>query len=297
MTKIHKAEYGSPDKPLKLGDFEIPCYVLDNEKRVLSQRELIKALGMGRGGSSLGGGDRLDNFLTGKIIKPYVPTNVAQATSEPIKFKTPKGAVAYGYDATILADICEIVLKAREEGKLMQQQLHIADRCEQLVRGFARVGIIALVDEATGYQYVRDRHELNKILEAYIAPELMPWQKRFPDEFYQEIFRLNGWAYNPMTVKRPGVIGMWTNRLIYDQLPHGVLEELKSKTPRGSTGKRKHQLHRFLTEEIGNPHLERQLAAILPIMRLSTSWKKFKENFAKAFKTGQQRLNVNGDDL
>ncbi len=57
MTKIHKAEYGSPDKPLKLGDFEIPCYVLDNEKRVLSQRELIKALGMGRGGSSLGGGD------------------------------------------------------------------------------------------------------------------------------------------------------------------------------------------------------------------------------------------------
>jgi hypothetical protein len=29
---------------------------------------------------------------------------------------------------------------------------HIVDRCEMLVRGFVRVGIIALVDEATGFR-------------------------------------------------------------------------------------------------------------------------------------------------
>ena len=29
---------GAPDKPLKIGDIEIDCYVLEGEKRVLSQR-------------------------------------------------------------------------------------------------------------------------------------------------------------------------------------------------------------------------------------------------------------------
>lgn len=295
--KILKAVYGSPDKPLKLGEFEIPCYVLDNEKRVLSQSELVRALGMGRGGSSKGGGDRLVNFLSGKAISPFISKQLATVTTDPIKFERPsRGPIAYGYEATILADICEAVLKAREEGQLQKQQYHIAERCEQLVRGFARVGIIALVDEATGYQYVRDRQELNKILEAYISPELMPWQKRFPDEFYQEIFRLNGWQYNPMTIKRPGVIGTWTNKLIYEQLPPGVLKELKEQTPKDSKGRRKQRLHQRLTEDIGNPHLERQLAAVMPIMRLSTTWRKFKENFAKAFKTGQQSLDLDGTD-
>lgn len=295
MTKTYIAEYGSADKPLKLGDFEIPCYVLENEKRVLSQSELIRALGMGRGGSSSGGGDRLENFLTGKILTPYVPKNVALAISKPIRFKTEKNKIAYGYDATILADICEIVLKAREEKVLMKQQAHIADRCEQLVRGFARVGIIALVDEATGYQYVRNRHDLHKILEAYISPELMPWQKRFPDEYYKEIFRLKNWPYNPMTSKRPSVIGTWTNKLVYDMLPDGVLAELKAQTPKDKKGRRMHKLHRHLTEDIGNPHLERQLAAIIPIMRLSPNWRIFIQNFAKAFKTGQQSLEINTD--
>jgi hypothetical protein len=38
-----------------------------------------------------------------------------------------------------------------------------------LLRGFARVGIIALVDEATGFQRDRTKDALSKILEAYIA--------------------------------------------------------------------------------------------------------------------------------
>mgnify|MGYP003561277120 CR=1 FL=1 len=52
------------------------------------------------------------------------------------------------------------------------------------MRAFARVGITALVDEATGYQYERENDELQKILKAYISEELLPWQKRFPDIFY-----------------------------------------------------------------------------------------------------------------
>jgi hypothetical protein len=74
----------------------------------------------------------------------------------PIRFQAPTGgSPATGYEATILPDLCEAVLAARQEGTLRADQLHIAKRCEILVRGLARVGIIALIDEATGYQINR----------------------------------------------------------------------------------------------------------------------------------------------
>ena len=295
MPKILKAIYGAPDKPLKLGDFEIPCYVLDNEKRILVRYKMMSALGM-KGGGAKAGSHRLLQFVEAKSINPFVSKELAISIKNPIKFVIPGRGVAYGYEAKILADICDTVLAARKAGALQPQQFHIAAQCEDLMRAFAIVGIVALVDEATGYQEVRDRQELHKILENYISPELMPWAKRFPDEFYQEIFRLNGWAYDPTSIKRPGVIGTWTNKLIYEQLPPGILTELKEQTPKNPKGKRQHQYHRLLTADIGNPHLERQLAAIIPIMRLSPNWRKFKENFAKAFRIGQQRIEIEEDE-
>lgn len=56
------------------------------------------------------------------------------------------------------------------------------------MRGFARVGIIALVGEATGYQ-----RDLARILEAFITKELQPYVRTFPTDFYQEMFRLRGY--------------------------------------------------------------------------------------------------------
>ena len=120
--------------------------------------------------------------------------------SNPIEFRpAPSGRTAFGYEATILADICDFILAARKAGVLNAKGSRIAERCELLVRGFSRVGIIALVDEATGYQVVRDRMELHKILEAYVSKELLPWNKRFSDEFYHQLFRLRGWSFDPET--------------------------------------------------------------------------------------------------
>jgi hypothetical protein len=83
----------------------------------------------------------------------------------------------------------------------LAQQSHIADQCELLVRGFARVGIIALVDEATGYQYERKRRDLAQILVAFIEKELQPWVKTFPDEYYAQLFRLRGLDYKADSVR------------------------------------------------------------------------------------------------
>lgn len=167
-------------------------------------------------------------FLSNDVLKPYISNDLAMVLDNPIKFIRPGrgGKTADGYEATLLPDICNAVLDARKAGVLNDKQLIIADQCEVLIKAFATVGIIALVDEATGYQYDRERDALNKILEAYISKELLKWTKRFPDEFYKEMFRLRGWAYNPMSVKRPKFVGYLTDALIYKKLPPGVVDKL-----------------------------------------------------------------------
>ena len=155
------------------------------------------------------------------------------------------------------------------------------------MRALADVGIIALVDEATGYQKVRARDELQKILAAYIAPELLPWSKRFPDSFYEELHKVRGWKYEPGSNARNAYIGKLTNALIYEQLPKGVLEELKAKNPRDPSKRRRRRLHhQFLTPEIGHPHLEKQIVSVTTLLRISDNWAQFTRHFRKAFPPG-----------
>jgi len=275
---VSQAICGSPDHPLHIGDgdmeIEIPCYVLENGKRILYQGAMLKALGMSHGSAGRTGGDRLAKFVTGNAIKPFMEANL-QLVTEPIKFRTPSGNLAYGYDATILADICEAVLKARDQKLLQKQQEHIAAQCEMLVRGFARVGIIALVDEATGYQEFRARDALARILEAFVATELQPWIQTFPRDFYKELFRLRGLDYPNDSVKRPKYFGHLTNDLVYKRIAPGVLDELKRITPCTELGRKKHKYFQRLTSNVGYPKLREHLGSVVAIMKLSGNWNDF----------------------
>jgi hypothetical protein len=107
------------------------------------------------------------------------------------------------------------------------------------VPGFARVGIIALVDEATGFQRDRTGDALARILEAFVAKELQPWVKTFPNEYYAQLFRLRGLEYNTASVKRPQYFGVLTNNIVYDRLAPGVLKELKKVIPKSESGRPK----------------------------------------------------------
>jgi len=278
---IKDATHGSPDHPLKIGEIQLPCYVLTDETRVLSQRGMLSGLGIAKGSSS-GGGDRLVGFLSGKAISPYVSKELMTVMTNPIKFRSPNGGgIAFGYPATMLADICDTVLAARAAGALQKQQEHIAAQCEILVRGFARVGIIALVDEATGYQRDRKRDALAEILEAFIDKELQPWLPTFDSDFYEGIFRLRGLNYEKDTVKRPMYFGHITNDIVYKRLAPGVLEELKKVTPKDSTGRYKHQLFRRLTTNKGYPSLKQLLGSIVTMMKLSSNWQDFMDKLNK----------------
>lgn len=201
--------------------------------------------------------------------------------AEPVKFRAPIGGkLVYGYPATILADICDAVLAARKAGVLLKHQEHIADRCEILIRAFARVGIIALVDEATGFQRDRAKDALTRILEAFIAKELQPWLRTFPSDFYQETYRLRDMEYPNDTVQRPRYFGLLTNDIVYDRLAPGVLEELKLRNPKRESGKaagrRRHKYFQWLTTQKGYPKLREHFGSVVAIMKLSSDWYDFR---------------------
>ena len=278
--RLIESKFGSPDHPLKIGRLEIPCYVLADGTRVLAQSGVIRALGMARGSSSKGS-DRLANFITQKAINPFISAKIVAAISSPIKFKSPNG-ITYGYEATILPDICDAVLEARENKKLQIQQVHIAKQCEILVRGLAVIGIIALVDEATGYQEVRDRGALRKILDKYITDEWAKWTKTFPDEYYKELFKLKNMPYPPTTKNKPSYIGHWTNDIVYKRLAPAVLTALKEKNPKNESGNRAHKLHQSLTRDYGHPKLKDHLNNVIFLMKGCTTWTDFHRKLTRA---------------
>jgi hypothetical protein len=268
-TQYPLAKYGSPDRPLKIGDVDIPCYVLDDGRRVITQGGMLLGLEMSAGTATKGGGDRLTNFATTKSIKPFISDNLMEMIKNPIRFRG-HGSLAYGYEATILAEICEAILACRQAGELNHQQEHIAKKAEVLVRAFAKVGIVALVDEATGYQETRNREALQEILKRFISEELLEWVRTFPTDFYKQIFRLKGWNWNDGRMSP--IVGSIVNDLVYARLAPGVLEELKKRNP-VENGTRKHKHFQHLTKDIGHPELTRHLYELI--------------GMARAFSTGQ----------
>lgn len=289
--KILKAAYGSEKTPLKLGSVEIPAYVLDNGQRVLSRNGMQKALGYE--GTS---GDWLVNFVNNKTIKPHISAGVFESMNTPVEFdRLGAGGSAsktYGYDATILIDLCDAIIEAKNAGELKPNQLIYAKFAEIIIRSVAKVGIVALVDEATGYQYDREKDELQKILKQYISEEFLVWQKRFPDEFYREIFRLKNWNFTVSEINkshRPSVIGSWTKKYIYSALPQGVLPALIDKTPKNTAGKKTKKLHQSLTKEQGVEHLNKQIVSVVTLMNISDNWDEFNKHWDKKF--GQQTLS------
>lgn len=258
---------------LPIMDVDIPCFVLEDRTRVISGRGMTKAIGM------KGRGQGVTRIPTHRTLKPFINEELAVAIENPINFvgvgsRGPKPTA--GYEATILLQVCEVVLNARDAGKLKtEQEKRYAIYCDTLVRAFAKVGIIALIDEATNYQEVRDRLALQEILDKYIRDDLAKWAKTFPDEFYEELFRLKGWQYRPLSVKRPSVVGHWTNDIVYSRLAPGVLDVLRKKNPADKKGRRSHKHFQYLTEGYGHPKLQQHLSNVIFLMKGSANWANF----------------------
>lgn len=275
------------DGILKIGDVELDVSVLENGVRVVKQTDVFRALGRDpRGNSRI---DQIPAFMDAKNLQSLISSDL-EAMIKRVVYLDRNGKEKEGFNADILPLVADLYLKARDANVLVATQIDTAKKAEMLIRSLARVGITALVDEATGYQYERERDELQKILKAYISEELLKWEKRFPDDFYKEIFRLNGWDFTVNGIKkRPSVIGRWTNMLIYNELPEGVLQELKENTPKHA------RYHQRLTPDIGQPNLTAQIYKVIGIMQSSDNMQEMWERFKK-IKAREQDEGVEFDE-
>jgi hypothetical protein len=271
---------------LIIGGRRIACAVLQNSKRVLTQETFLTAIGRAAkakaGTGSLKLVDGLPPFLVAENLNPFITDELRQSTT-PIVFRTVKGGRAFGYDAMLLPMVCEVYVNARDEGKLLKGQEHIAAACYVLMKGLARVGIIALVDEATGYQELRAKDELARILEAYVQEDYRPWTRMFPEEFFRQIYRIHEWPYKPGNAKRTPFCGHLINKYVYGELPPGVLDELRRLNPITDRGYRKRKHFQHFTADTGNEHLDRQIMTVITLMRISDSKEELERHFARAF--------------
>jgi len=290
--KAAKERWENPNLPkathqgkLNLVEEKIPCAVLEDGTRILRERSVARSLGKKGSGAhwqkkrNAEKGAVLPEYVSVKPLEPFINDEIKQKLMNPIVYRTKSGTIAQGISALLLPEICNIWIKAKEKGALSESQEITAKKAEILFDSFSKIGIIALIDEATGYQEERPKDALQAYLKLIVRNELAAWAKKFPDEFYINIYKLKGWPWPGMQKNRYSIVAHYTRDLVYERIASGLLHELEQKSPRDERGNRKHKLHQWLTEDIGNPMLAQHLHSLVMFQRLALSngfgWNRF----------------------
>ncbi|HEY5856030.1 MAG TPA: P63C domain-containing protein [Aldersonia sp.] len=261
---------------LQIGNIEIEGHVLSDGRRVLTQREVVRVLTRGRDSGNLS-----------RYIARLPGADPAAVSSKTIQFRLPGNrTIATGYEATLLIEICDMYLAARESDSLSSRQSGLADMAETIVRATAKLGIIALIDEATGYQAVRSKQALQLKLQAFIAEDMAEWAQMFPPEFWMELARLEGVEYSPRN--RPIRWGKYIMMFVYDAVDPDVGKELRKINP-DPHFRRNH--HQWLKQH-GREKVNNQVQRVIAIMKLCDDMTDFRKKFAKVFQKGPLQLEL-----
>ena len=272
--KLHKALYTGP---LPIGDVDMDCAILDDEEntRVINMTSVFRAFGR-----IARSNNRLINrpaFMDAKSLQPYIDSEL-MTLIKPVAY-TDGQSIQKGYNALILPALCEMYLKARRDGALTPKQTHLAEKAEILQSSFAKVGMIALIDEATGFQRDRKHDALRLLLSKYIADGLQKWLHTFPDAFFLELDKL----YNnePTTSqKRPQYYGRFINKYVYDPLENGYVKNKLDELNIDNQGRRKARFHQWLSDD-GRTMLIHQIGRVQMLMEMCSDIEMFKEAAAK----------------
>jgi P63C domain len=289
--------FATHEGPVKIGDVVIPAANLSDGTRVLSQGQFLQAIGRSRspkaGTGAYAAVDELPFFLQATTLKPFISNELLEST-KPIFYRTKSGSHAVGYDALLLPRVCNVYLDYRNDqlakhGRVPLRYAHIIAACDRLTRGLQELGIIGLVDEATGFQEVRDRLALQEILDKYLRHDLATWAKRFPDDFYKQIFRLRKWQWKGMKVNRPQVVAHYTLDFVWSRLAPGILEEMERRMPRNESGRKKGGFPQLLTDDIGIPELRSHLDVVVALMMTAPNW----DTFIRAINIARPKKGTN----
>lgn len=263
------------------GSISVPCHVLNDGSRVIAQREVIKAL---TGQEKPSG--TISRLIGVGNLAPYIEAN--KIVEKAIRFRL-SGAghqmLAFGYEATLLIEVCEAFLRARDDGDVLSDaQLRVAHRADIILRSCAKVGIIALIDEATGYQEVRQRNALQLKLQAFIADDMQEWAKMFPDEFWLELARLEHTHYSPRS--RPLRWGKYVMAFVYDAIDGDVGKELRRINPNPHFGRNHHQW----LKEFGRGRVRDHINQVIGVMKLCRDMDDFNDKFGYVFRKDPMQL-------
>jgi hypothetical protein len=271
---IKRAIFGSPEKMLKIGNVEVECYVLEGGTRVLSGRGMQQAIGLG--GEAKTHGSKLKEFLSLQAIKPFVSSELAMAMESPVRFTRPGrgGVPAIAFEATLLIDLCEAIAKSRDAKGFRESWLPLVYQAQIITLSFAKAGIISAIDEVTGYQEVREKDAIQKILDKYLTDYAKKWSKIFPDTFWEKLLRIKGYE-SYIGLQRPSFVGHWVNDIVYDRLAPGIRKKLKELNPRTEKGHKKFKNHQFLTDDHGVPELKDHITKTMVLMDAASSSREF----------------------
>lgn len=254
---------------------ELDCAVLDNGARILTAASIFAAFDRPRKGMNNRleiDGTKLPPFLAAKNLEPFITQDVIDWT-QPVKYQD-GNTIKTGYDATLLPKMCSVYLAARRKGILTKSQEKLADQAEILLEAFAQVGIAALIDEATGFQYDRKHDALRLLLSKYIAEGLQKWVHTFKDPFFAELDRLyNNEPTRPNT--RPQYYGKFINKYIYEPIENGYVKKELDTLNITEDGKRRARFHQWLSEH-GRDVLIYQIGRIQGLMETCNDIEHFK---------------------
>ncbi len=245
----------------------LPCAVLQNGQRVIAHRQVLGLLT----GTVQG---QINRYLSAQNLQKFFPERLKNI--DLIKYED-KGQAHQGFDPELIVDFCNAYIQAKEAGVLHSNQKKLARKAQIIISSLAKVGIVGLIDSVTGYDKVREKNALQALLDRFLLKEYATWAKRFPDEFYTEIFRLKNWSFADLK-KKPSVIGYYTKNIVYDRIAPDLTNKLKELKPKNSV-----RLHQFLTLDLGVPALNHHISNVITIMKLSDNWDHFMDNLNKLF--------------
>ncbi len=293
---------------IEIGDISIPCAVLEDGSRVLSERAITKAFGGKRGGSHWRrmkenpDGAYLPVFLSAGNIKPFIDKDLMASLGRRRLYKQKKGAAsAYGIEASLLPKICNVYLKMRDaKNALTSSQIPLSIQADFIMRGLAEIGIVALVDEATGHIEEKYKEEYREMFKEFIRQQVREYESEFPKEFTDNLYRL--YKLSPgMPGRHPQFFGRLTRRYIYEPLANSqgaILEMLDEKNPVVTArGGRKYKMFQFLTETIGLPMFRAHLWKVVGILSASRNKQEFDRSFKRAFPSPGLQNDLFDDDL
>lgn len=277
---IYTIKYGNSRSLLKLGELEVPCYIINDEKRtrVLSQRGISNLLGI-----STGGGE-FQKFINRLPIESEIDARLKLEFQNPLNIRTTGNSVIKGYRAEMLIDLClaikrSAIVSDQRAGEINNKRYILADI---IINSCAKTGIIALVDEAVGYDREAEegKDSLQKFFSEFLRHDAAKWVKTFPDSFFFNIYKMKGWTWK-ITNKHPVVVGLIIRDLVYERLAPGLLEQFDKLNPKNENGNRIYKNHQFIKEDYRDM-LPEHFSKIDMLAKLADyDWDKFTEMMDK----------------